>query len=138
MSKSDASSDMALIYMLDDADAIARKIKRATTDPEPLPSEPAGLEGRPEASNLVGIYAALSDSSREQVLAEFGGQGFGAFKPALAELAVTVLSPIAAEMRRLVNDPAEIERILRNGADRARTIAEPHLREVREIIGFVR
>jgi tryptophanyl-tRNA synthetase len=138
MSKSDASSDMALIYMLDDADAIARKIKRATTDPEPLPSEPAGLEGRPEASNLVGIYAALSDSSREQVLAEFGGQGFGAFKPALAELAVTILSPIAAEMRRLVNDPAEIERILRNGADRARTIAEPHLREVREIIGFVR
>jgi tryptophanyl-tRNA synthetase len=139
MSKSDSStSDMALIYMLDDADAIARKIKRATTDPEPLPSETAGLEGRPEAANLVSIYAALSDRTREQVLAEFGGQGFGAFKPALADLAVSVLGPVAAEMRRLVGDRGEIDRILRDGAERASAIAEPHMQEVRRIVGFVR
>src|SRR5690606_31617992 len=92
MSKSDSGSDMALIYMTDDADTISRKIRKATTDPAPLPSEAKGLEGRPEASNLVGIYAALADRSKDEVLAEFGGQGFGVFKPALADLAVSVLS----------------------------------------------
>jgi tryptophanyl-tRNA synthetase len=138
MSKSDSGSDMALIYMMDDADAIARKIKKATTDPEPLPSELKGLEGRPEASNLVGIYAALADKTKEQVLAEFGGQGFGAFKPALADLAVAVLGPIATEMRRLTSDPGEMDRILRDGADRARAIATPIMDEVRRIVGFVR
>ena len=138
MSKSDSSSDMALIYMMDDADTIAKKIKKATTDAEPLPSDIKGLEGRAEASNLVAIYAALSDKTREQVLAEFGGQGFGAFKPALADLAVSVLAPIADEMRRLVADRGEMDRILRDGADRARAIAQPIMADVRKIVGFVR
>jgi tryptophanyl-tRNA synthetase len=138
MSKSDSGSDMALLYMTDDADTIARKIKKATTDPEPLPSEVKGLEGRAEASNLVAIYAALADTTREQVLAEFGGQGFGSFKPALAELAVSVLDPVAGEMRRLVSDRGEMDRILRDGAARAAALAEPHMREVREIVGYVR
>jgi tryptophanyl-tRNA synthetase len=138
MSKSDAASDMALIYMMDDADTITRKIKKATTDPEPLPSEVKGLEGRAEAGNLVGIYAALSDMTKDQVLAEFGGQGFGVFKPALAELAVSVLAPIADEMRRLVADRGEMDRILRNGADRARTLAAANMQEVRQIVGYVR
>jgi len=138
MSKSDSSSDMALIYMMDDADTIAKKIKKATTDAEPLPSDIKGLEGRAEASNLVAIYAALSDKTREQVLAEFGGQGFGAFKPALADLAVSVLAPVADEMRRLVADRAEMDRILRDGADRARAIAQPIMADVRKIVGFVR
>lgn len=138
MSKSDSGSDNALIYMLDDADTIARKIKKATTDPEPLPSEEEGLESRPEASNLVGIYAALSDSSKAEVLSEFGGQGFGAFKPALADLAVSVLGPIADEMRRLIADPGEMDNILRDGADRARAIAQPIMQDVRRIVGFVR
>ena len=138
MSKSDSGSDNALIYMLDDADTIARKIKKATTDPEPLPSEEKGLESRPEASNLVGIYAALSDSSKAEVLSQFGGQGFGAFKPALADLAVSVLGPIADEMRRLIADPGEMDNILRDGADRARAIAQPIMQDVRRIVGFVR
>ena len=137
MSKSD-TSDMSIIYMMDDADTIAKKVRKATTDAEPLPSELAGLEGRAEASNLVGIYAALSDGSKQQVLEEFGGQGFGVFKPALAELAVAVLSPIAGEMRRLVGDPAELDRILRDGAERAGRVAEASMREVRDIVGFVR
>ena len=137
MSKSEAS-DMSTIYMLDDADAIARKIKRATTDPEPLPSEAAGLTGRLEAENLVGIFAALSGRSVEDVLAEFGGKGWGVFKPALAELAVSVLSPIADEMRRLIADRAEMDRILRDGADRARAIATPIMDDIRRIVGFVR
>ena len=137
MSKSD-TSDMSLIYMTDDADTIAKKIKKATTDPEPLPSELKGLEGRPEASNLVGIYAALADKTREAVLAEFGGKGFGVFKPALADLAVSVLGPIAGEMRRLTADKGEMNRILRDGADRARAIAAPIMDEVRRIVGFVR
>jgi tryptophanyl-tRNA synthetase len=138
MSKSDAASDMALIYMMDDADTITRKIKKATTDPEPLPSEVEGLEGRAEAGNLVGIYAALSDMTKDQVLAEFGGQGFGAFKPALADLAVSVLAPIADEMRRLVADHGEMGRILRNGAERARVLAEANMQQVRQIVGYVR
>lgn len=137
MSKSE-SSDLATIFMMDDADAIAKKIKRATSDAEPLPSEAAGLENRPEAENLVGIFAALSNRSVDQVLAEFGGKGWGAFKPALADLAVTSLSPIAEEMKRLVADRGEMDRILRDGAERARAIAQPIMDDVRKIVGFVR
>ena len=137
MSKSDAS-DMSTIYMMDEADTIAKKIKKATTDPEPLPSEAAGLEGRSEAGNLVGIYAALSDRSVDEVLAEFGGAGWGRFKPALADLAVAVLAPIAGEMRRLVADRGEMDRILADGAARARAIAAPVMQDVRRIVGFVR
>lgn len=138
MSKSDTGSDMETIYLMDDADAITKKIKKSKSDAEPLPSEKEGLVGRPEASNLVGIYAALSKTSVEDVLAQFGGQGFGAFKPALAELAVSELAPMAAEMRRYVADPAEIKRILRDGSGRAREIAEKTMTEVRDIVGFVR
>ena len=137
MSKSDAS-DMSTIYMMDDADAISKKIKKATTDPEGLPTEAAGLESRPEAANLVAIYAALADLSVDAVLAEFGGHGWGKFKPALAELAVTVLAPVAGEMQRLVGDRGEMDRILRDGAERARAIAVPHMQEIRNIVGFVR
>jgi tryptophanyl-tRNA synthetase len=138
MSKSESTSDLATIYLLDDADAVAKKIKRATTDPEPLPSEAAGLEARPEAENLVGIYAALSNKSVDAVLAEYGGKGWGVFKPALADLAVSVLSPIANEMQRLVADRGEMDRILRDGADRARAIAAPVMADVRQIVGFIR
>jgi len=137
MSKSDPS-DQSRINLTDDADAIAQKFKRAKTDPEPLPSEVAGLEGRPEADNLVGIYAALSGRSREAVLSEFGGQGFGVFKPALAELAVARLAPIAGEMRRLLADPGHIDAVLGDGAARARAIARPVMDAVKDIVGFVR
>ena len=137
MSKSEAS-DFATIYLMDDAATIAGKFKKAKTDSEPLPGEVAGLESRPEADNLVSIYAALSDRTKEQVLQEFGGKGFGAFKPALADLAVSVLAPIADEMRRLVGDRAEMDRILRDGAERASIIAEATMKEVRGIVGFVR
>ncbi|MFD1253765.1 MULTISPECIES: tryptophan--tRNA ligase [Devosia] len=137
MSKSDAS-DMSTIYMMDDADLIAKKIKRATTDADALPSEAAGLAGRAEAENLVGIYASLSNRSVDDVLGEFGGQGWGVFKPALADLSVAVLAPIADEMKRLVSDRGEMDNILRDGAARARTIAEPVMAGVRDIVGFVR
>ncbi|MCF6302198.1 MAG: tryptophan--tRNA ligase [Devosiaceae bacterium] len=136
MSKSEAST-MATIYMLDDADAIAKKIKKAKSDPEPLPGEVDGLEGRLEAGNLVGIYAALTDTSAQEVLDQFGGQGFGVFKPALAEVAVSQLAPIADEMRRYLAEPDEIERILSKGAQRAGQIAEETMKEVRKIVGFV-
>ena len=137
MSKSDPS-DMSRINMTDDADAIASKIRKARTDPEPLPSEMEGLADRAEARNLVGIFAALSDRTAEDVLAEYGGQGFGAFKPALAELAVSVLRPITDEMNRLMADVTEIDRILGDGADRAAEIAEPILAETYEKVGFLR
>jgi tryptophanyl-tRNA synthetase len=137
MSKSDAS-DMSTIYMADDADTIAKKIKRATTDADLLPTEAKGLEGRDEAANLVAIFAALADRSVDDVLREYGGQGWGKFKPALADLAVAVMSPIADEMKRLVEDRAEMDRILRDGAERARAIAEPVMDDVRRIVGFVR
>ncbi|MDB5614735.1 MAG: Tryptophanyl-tRNA synthetase, partial [Devosia sp.] len=137
MSKSDAS-DLSTIYMMDDADLIAKKIKRATSDAEPLPSEVAGLAGRLEAENLVGIYAALSNTSAEDVLGQFGGQGWGVFKPALADLAVAKLSPIADEMKRLVADRGEMDTILRDGSERARAIAQPIMAEIRNIVGFVR
>jgi tryptophanyl-tRNA synthetase len=135
MSKSDPS-DYSRINLTDDADAISQKIRRARTDPEPLPETLAGLDSRPEAKNLVGIYAALAGATSEQVLAEFAGQGFGAFKPKLADLAVEKLGPIGAEMRRLLADPAEIDRILADGAQRARAIAAPTMAEVRKIVGF--
>jgi tryptophanyl-tRNA synthetase len=137
MSKSDPS-DQSRISLLDDADAIAKKIKKATTDPTPLPETVEGLAGRPEADNLVGIYAALSDKTKADVLAEYGGQGWGAFKPALAELAVTQLSPISGEMRRLVEDTSTIDAILRDGGERAAAIAEKTMSEVRRIVGFIR
>ena len=137
MSKSDPS-ELSRISLTDDADAIAKKIRKAKTDPDALPSEVAGLAGRPEAANLVGIYAALSDKTREDVLAEFGGQQFSAFKPALVDLAVGVLSPIGDEMRRLLAAPDHIDAVLRDGGARARAIAEKTMADVRDIVGFVR
>ncbi|WP_295314549.1 tryptophan--tRNA ligase [Roseobacter sp.] len=136
MSKSDPS-DASRINMTDDADAIAKKIRKAKTDPDALPSEAAGLENRPEARNLVNIYAALSDKSVDQVLKEVGGQQFGAFKPLLADLAVSKLSPISDEMARLMNDPAEIDKILARGTEQAREITAPILKKTYEIIGMV-
>jgi tryptophanyl-tRNA synthetase len=136
MSKSDAS-DLSRINLLDDADTISKKIRKAKTDPDALPSEAEGLKGRPEAENLVGIYAALSDRTKAEVLSEFGGQQFSVFKPALIELAVNVLSPITDEMRRLMDDTSHIDAILRDGGERARARAEKTMKEVRDIIGFV-
>jgi tryptophanyl-tRNA synthetase len=136
MSKSDPS-EMSRINLTDDADAIALKIRKARTDPEPLPETLEALAERAEARNLVGIYAALADTTSEAVLAEWGGHGFGAFKPALAELAVSHLAPITAEINRLEADPAEIDRVLADGAERARAIAEPVLAETKRIVGFL-
>ena len=136
MSKSDPSQN-ACIYLSDDADLIAKKIKKAKTDPEPLPSEADGLADRPEAQNLVGIYSALSGKSDADVLAEFGGQGFGVFKPALAELVVEKMAPIGEEMRRLEADPGYLAGVLREGAGRASEIADPIVKEVKEIVGFL-
>ena len=137
MSKSDPS-DNARINLTDDPDAIAQKIRKAKTDPEPLPSEEQGLEPRPEADNLVGIYAALAETSKAEVLRDFGGAQFSAFKGALVELAVERLSPIATEMRRLTADPGHIDRVLADGAARARAIARPVVDAVKDIVGFVR
>jgi len=137
MSKSDPS-DQSRINLTDDADAIASKIRKARTDAEALPSAPEGLEGRPEARNLVNIYAALAGTTPAAVLAEFGGQGFGAFKPRLADLAVAMLAPISTEMARLVKDPASIDAILGQGAERADAIAAPILERTREIVGLIR
>ncbi len=137
MSKSDPS-DLSRINMMDDADTIAKKIRKAKTDPEPLPDNLADLAGRAEARNLINIYAGLSGQTPEAVIAQVAGQQFGQFKPQLAELAVAQLSPIAGEMRRLLNDPAEIDRILGDGANRAAEIAEPILAEAFDIVGFVR
>jgi tryptophanyl-tRNA synthetase len=135
MSKSDPS-DNSRINLIDDADAIAQKIRKAKTDAEPLPETADGLEGRPEAKNLVSIYAALAGATDAQVLAEFAGQGFGAFKPRLADLAVSVMGPISGEMRRLKSDPGEIDRILTAGAEKAREVATPTLAEVKTLVGF--
>jgi len=135
MSKSDPS-DLSRINMADDADTIAQKIRKAKTDPEALPSEEVGLEGRAEALNLVAIYAALADESIEKVLKEVGGKQFSAFKPMLVERAVEKLSPISAEMRRLLDDKSEIDRVLEGGADRARVIAAPILKRTFEIVGL--
>jgi tryptophanyl-tRNA synthetase len=137
MSKSDAS-DQSRINLTDDADAIAQKIRRAKTDPEPLPSEEKGLETRPEADNLVGIYAALADTNRAAVLRQFGNAQFSTFKSALTELAVAKLSPIAAEMKRLQSDPAAIDAVLADGSRRARKLAGETMNAVKDVVGFVR
>jgi len=137
MSKSDAS-DNSRINLTDDADTIAQKVRKAKTDPEPLPSEEKGLESRPEADNLVGIYAALSERAKADVLKEFGGGQFSSFKNALVELCVAKLSPIASEMKRLVADPGHVDKILIDGADRARVIADETMRAARDIVGFIR
>jgi tryptophanyl-tRNA synthetase len=136
MSKSDAS-DYSRINLTDDADTISQKIKKAKTDPEPLPSELDGLKQRPEADNLVGIYAALANVSKEEVLRQFGGSQFSVFKPALSELAVEKLAPIAAEMRRLTADPGHIDHVLSDGAARARVIAQKTMAGVRDVVGLI-
>jgi tryptophanyl-tRNA synthetase len=137
MSKSD-SSDYSRINMTDDSDKVALKIRRAKTDPEPLPYSVADLEKRPEADNLVGIYAALSGLTREAALARFAGQNFSTFKEALSALSVEVLGRIGGEMRRLIADPGYIDAILRRGAERAAAIALPVLDEVKDITGLLR
>ena len=137
MSKSELS-DYSRINLTDDADAIAQKIRKAKTDPAPLPSEEKGLEPRPEADNLVGIYAALAGVPKAQVLAEFGGAQFSSFKSALVDLAVEKLGPLAAEMKRLVQDPVYIDSVLADGAARAQTIAAETMKAVKDIVGFVR
>ncbi|ENY82264.1 tryptophan--tRNA ligase [Sphingopyxis sp. MC1] len=137
MSKSDPS-DMSRINLTDDADTMMQKVKKAKTDPEPLPSEAAGLEGRPEARNLVGIYATLADSSTDAVLQQFGGQGFGAFKPALGELLVERLAPINARFVALKDDQAALDAILDKGADKARALAKPTLDTTYKVLGLCR
>src|SRR3954449_2417954 len=137
MSKSDPS-DYSRINLTDDADTIAQKVRKAKTDPEPLPSEEKGLEARPEADNLVGIYAALAGKPKAQVLGEFGGAQFSGFKSNLVDLAVAKLSPIAAEMKRLTADEAYVDSVLIDGADRARAIASETMHAVKDIVGFIR
>jgi tryptophanyl-tRNA synthetase len=137
MSKSDPS-DYSRINLTDDADAIAQKIRKAKTDPEPLPSETKGLDTRPEADNLVGIYAALAGTTRSDVLKDFGGAQFSTFKSALVDLAVTKLGPIGAEMKRLVQDPVYIDSVLADGSARAQVIAAETMKAVKDIVGFVR
>jgi len=137
MSKSDAS-DNSRINLTDDTDTIAQKIRRAKTDPEPLPSEEAGLEARPEADNLVGIYAGLAEITKAEVLKQFGNAQFSTFKTALAELAVAKLSPIAAEMKRLTQDPGHIDRVLADGSERASAIAAETMNAVKDIVGLIR
>jgi len=137
MSKSDAS-DYSRINLTDDADAIAQKIRKAKTDPDPLPHEEKGLESRPEADNLVGIYAALADKTKADVLREFGGAQFSAFKAALVDIAVSRLGPIGAQMKRLVQDPVYIDSVLADGAARAQAIASETMKAVKDIVGFVR
>ena len=136
MSKSDPS-DLSRINLTDDADTIARKIRKAKTDPAPLPSEAEGLRDRPEAENLVVLYAALSETDKEAVLADFGGRPFSDFKPALADLAVARLAPIAGEMRRIAADPAYVDGVLRDGGERASTLAEATMKQVRAIVGLL-
>ena len=136
MSKSD-TSEFSRINMTDDADTVALKIRRAKTDPEPLPSETAGLEGRAEAANLVGVYAALTGSTVEEVLRTHGGRGFAEFKATLVEVAVATLGPIGAEMKRLLADPGHVDAVLAEGAERAQTMAAPNIREVKSIVGFL-
>jgi tryptophanyl-tRNA synthetase len=137
MSKSDPS-DLSRINLTDDAETIARKIQKAKTDPDALPSEEAGLAGRPEADNLIGIYAALSGQAKSAVLTEFGGQQFSGFKKALADVAVAKLAPIGDEIRRMTADPVEIDRVLADGSARARVIAQPIMDKVKDIVGFIR
>ena len=137
MSKSD-ESDYSRINMTDGADEIEQKIRKARTDPDPLPESAEGLAERPEALNLVSIYAALEDIEIEQVIQEYQGQGFSTFKKALADLAVVRLGPVGSEMKRLTAEPGEIDRILADGADRAAQLSRPIVAEVREIMGFLK
>ena len=137
MSKSDPS-DYSRINLTDDADAIAQKIRKAKTDPEPLPSEEAGLKNRPEADNLVGIYAALEGTTRAGVLGQFGNAQFSTFKSALVDLSVAKLGPIGAEMKRLMHDPVTIDSILAEGSARAQKLAGETMKAVKDIVGFVR
>ncbi len=137
MSKSDPS-DMSRINLVDDADTIMAKIKKAKTDPEPLPETAEGLEGRPEARNLVGIYATMAGTDVASVLAQFGGQGFGQFKPALGDLLVEKLAPMAARYRELREDQGALDAILRKGAERARALATPTLDAAYQALGLVR
>jgi len=136
MSKSDPS-DLSRINLADTADDIAKKIRKAKTDSEPLPEVLEGLAGSPEAGNLVGIYAVLADTDRETVLAEFGGKPFAEFKPALTDLVVAKLAPIGSELRRLRQDPAYIDSVLKEGAERASVIAEKTMKHVHDIVGFL-
>ena len=136
MSKSDPS-DLSRINLTDQPEDIAKKIRKAKTDPEPLPENVEDLKARPEADNLVGIYAAINDSDKATVIAEFGGKPFSEFKPALADLAVEKLAPINIKMREYMDDPSEIDAILVDGAQRAREIAEQNMKEIRQIFGFV-
>jgi len=137
MSKSDPS-DQSRINLNDDPDTIALKIRRAKTDPEPLPSDTDGLAHRPEARNLVGIFAAMDDKTHAEVLREHGGKGFGAFKEVLTALLVEKLTPIAADTRRLLSDPATVDAVLRDGAKRAAAIAEPIVAKTEDLVGFLR
>ena len=136
MSKSD-ESDNSRINLTDDADTIAQKIKRAKTDPHPLPTNQNEFKGRPEAENLLNIYAALSDEATKDVMEKFAGQQFSTFKNTLADLAVSKLEPITREMRRLMADTAEIDKILKDGAEKVQAIAEPIVQDVKRIVGFV-
>jgi tryptophanyl-tRNA synthetase len=136
MSKSDPS-DYSRITMTDGPDEIAQKIRKAKTDPQPLPESVEGFEGRPEAANLITIYAALADMETEVVLAEHGGRQFSDFKKALTELAVEKLGPVGSEMQRLMADPAHVDGVLKDGAERAEALARPILREVYEAVGFL-
>ena len=135
MSKSDPS-DQSRINLTDTADEIAGKVRRAKTDAEPLPDDVEALKARPEADNLVGVYAALAGETKADVLARFAGQGFGAFKPALADVVTAAMTPVGEAMRRYLADPAEIDRVLAEGALRARAVAEPVLDEVKQKVGF--
>ncbi len=137
MSKSDPS-DYSRINLTDDADTIAQKVRKAKTDPEPLPSEVDGLKARPEAENLVAIYAALMDTTPQEVLRQHGGAQFSGFKAALVDVAVTKLSPVADEMRRLMGDPGHIDAVLADGSARARALASVTMDSVKDIVGFVR
>ena len=137
MSKSE-ESDYSRINMTDDADTIALKFRKAKSDPDALPETAAGLEGRPEAANLLGIYAALSDRTRDEAIAQFAGKTFSEFKKELTDLAVSVLAPISTEMKRLLADPGQIDAILSEGSHRARAISSPIMAEIQEIVGFLK
>jgi tryptophanyl-tRNA synthetase len=137
MSKTDPS-DMSRVNLTDGDDLIAQKIRKAKTDPEPLPDNPAGLEDRPEARNLVGIYAAVTSESVEQVLQRFAGQGFGAFKPALADAVIALLAPLRTRLEEFRRDPAELDRILREGSERASALAAPTLAAAYDAVGLTR
>ena len=137
MSKTDPS-DMSRINLTDSDDLVAQKIRKAKTDPEPLPAEPAGLESRPEAANLVGIYGAVTGESVEQVLARFAGQGFGTFKPALADALIALLAPLRARLEELRRDPAELDRLLAEGAAKATELGAPTLADAYRAVGLSR